>query len=511
MDNKHITKQYLTTYIKGKGLDEKQAQVLVQDLVGHGYTIEGYNEPDSALSKVAKFGQNLIGQTIQPFESVAKTAGSLGSAAISSGVNALGGNIGGGSKNFQSEYQRARDINNQVVSPTKAISGGEVSAPARDVTTSQGVEQTLGDIGQGALNVATLGEGSAALSGVKAGIKPVVENIANVGYKQAIKTGAALGAGYGATSAMQEGKGFIDTTKQAAGGALLGAGLGLAGEGIAQGISKAGKISSEVQGVKNTKANNFALDLVSPKPTEAVKIQALKEGRVSEQGLLNASKILPSKRDIQLADTVKGIVSPKKSATQNLDLIGNKVDEINTGVKAFVKANKSPFNTKQLTSQLNQGKGELNLIFAGDKQAEKTYNAVVKEFVKNVKNKDTYGLLEARQTFDNIPAIKKLLSSQGLGENVKKEIVLTVRGKANEYVASLLPKGNKFREALLNEHKMLEAMQNIAEKNTKEIGVNKLQSLTQKYPILKAIAGGLATGIGLGGIGVGASVIGSSD
>jgi len=124
--------------------------------------------------------------------------------------------------------------------------------------------------------------------------------------------------------------------------------------------------------------------------------------------------------------------------------------------------------------------------------------------------KDAYtaGLFDARQSVDKIPAIKKLLDSQGLGENVKKEIVLTARLKANQYIASLLPKENKYRADLLKESHMLEVIFNMAMKNSKEIGLNKIQSLTLKYPVLKWAVGGLA---GAGGVGVGASIIGSLD
>lgn len=256
------------------------------------------------------------------------------------------------------------------------------------------------------------------------------------------------------------------------------------------------------------KQSSFVLDLVSPKATEKIKIQALREGRVTEQGLLKASKILPSKRDVQLADVVKNVVSTKKSPVQNLVAIENKVNDINAGVKAYVKVNKVPFNANQLRTQLNQGKDELNLIFASDTQAEKTYDAVVKEFMKHVEKKDTAGLFQARQEFDKIPAIKKLLDSQGLGENTKKEVVLTVRSMANKYVANLLPEGNQYRNTLLQESKMIEVMGNIAEKNTSTIGLNKLQILTKNYPILKWIVGGM---VGAGGVGVGGSIIGSSD
>lgn len=253
---------------------------------------------------------------------------------------------------------------------------------------------------------------------------------------------------------------------------------------------------------------DFAVDLVSPKATEAVKQQALKEGRVTEQGLLSASKITPSKRDYQLAEAVKGVVDPKKSTTQNLNLIESKVSDINTGVKAYVKANKVPFNTNQLAKQLNDGKSELDLIFASDKNAERTYDAVSKKFIELVQNKDTAGLLDARQEFDKIPAVKKLLESDKLGENARKEIVMSVRTQANKYVANLLPKGNQYRETLLKESRMLEAIGNLAEKNTGVIGQNKLQTLAKNYPILKWIAGGIAGGAS---VGVGGAIIGSTD
>jgi len=332
------------------------------------------------------------------------------------------------------------------------------------------------------------------------------------GLVQGAKTGAisggVFGAGTGASQALQEDKGLgevaIDALKGGAIGGITGGLLGGITGGVSGGI-RGRKLSQVV------KKEEFVNDLVMPKATTSVKEQALREGRITEQGLLNASKITPSKRDLQLAEAVKDVVNPKKSLSENIKLIENNLDEINSGVKAYISSKKVPFNTNQLTSQLNKGKDELKLIFAGDKQAERTYTAVVKEFLKNVKSKDTAGLFEARQKFDSIPAIKKLLDSQGLGENVKKEIVLTVRGKANEYITILLPKGNKFRDTLLKESRMIEAIQNIAEKGASSIDKNKLQELTAKYPVLKAIAGGIAGGLGLGAVGVGSSIIGSSD
>lgn len=360
-------------------------------------------------------------------------------------------------------------------------------------------KQVIGD----ALQLATTA-GGAKVAGAVAGKATQATGI-GAGLLQGAKTGAiagsVLGGATGVSQGLQEDLDARGIAKKAVGGAVTGAltggVLGAVTGGVAGGIK-----SSRV------KKQGFIEDLVSPKATQDVKERALQEGRVTDPGLFKKSTILPSKKDKQLADAVKDVVSDKKSVTQNLNSIKTKVGEINTGVKAYVKDNKVPFNTKQLTKQLNNGKDELKLVFASDKQAEKTYDAVVKEFMKHVAKKDTAGLLDARQEFDKIPAIKKLLDSQGLGENTKKEVVLTARRMANEYIAKLLPTGNQYRNQLLQESRMIEAIGNIAEKNTTMIGKNKLQQLVNEYPVLKWAVSGA---VGAAGIGVGSTIIGSTD
>lgn len=406
-------------------------------------------------------------------------------------------------------------LSDLTIEISKTGTGAEKLLNQDEITT----KQVLGDALQLGTTIASVGTFGAGAKGLTTGVlgkaKPsvVTELSKGVGIVkgtiQGAKTGAIAGGAFGASTGvsqgLQEDKSIADIAKE---GVIGGIGGGITG-GILGGVI--GGVTGGIKGTqikKATKEDTFLKDLVSPKMTEQVKIRALKEGRVTEQGLLSASKITPSKRDLQLADAVKDIVSSKNSLPQNLQLIESKVDDINTGVKAYVKVNKVPFNTNQLTSQLNKGRDELKLVFASDATAKKTYDALVKEFVKLTKNKDTSGLLDARQAFDNLPAVKKLLNSQALGENARKEISLTVRSMANKYIASLLPKGNQYRETLLKEHKMLEVIKNMAEKGTDLIGTNKLQTLTQKYPILKYWT---SLAIGAGGVGVGSVIIGSSD
>ena len=158
----------------------------------------------------------------------------------------------------------------------------------------------------------------------------------------------------------------------------------------------------------------------------------------------------------------------------------------------------------------------MELVFAAESSAEKTYDKVVDVFMDTIVKKDTEGLFGARQGFDKIPAVKKLLETSPLGENARREIVLMVRRKANEYVADLLPKGNQYREQLKLESYMIEAIKNIAEKTAPILGMNKLQLLAKDYPVIFGVIGGTVGGIfgsilTLGGLARGRALIGSSD
>lgn len=321
--------------------------------------------------------------------------------------------------------------------------------------------------------------------------------------------GSIFGTAQGAARAAQEDKTGGEIVGAGIGGGLMGAAAGGVIGGTIGGVS--GAIAGRGQKVAQTK-QDFVLDLVSENPTKKVSEQAIREGRVAEPSLFGKARIIPSTKDYRLADAVDEVVSTKNTPFQNVDAINQRVAQINSGVKNLITQKKVPFNTNQLRTRLNAVKEESKLIFASDTNAENTYNAVVDEFMKHLQKKDTLGLFEARQSFDKIPAIKKLLQSEGLGENVKKQIVLDVRRAANEYIASLLPANNPYRALLRQESAMLEAVGNIAEKNATVIGKSKLAILTQKYPILKWLVGGAATGIvGAAGVGVGGAIIGSTD
>lgn len=362
--------------------------------------------------------------------------------------------------------------------------------------------------------------GSAArLAGTLSGgvLTKAAGKLVGVGKATGLVSGAMRGTGAGAVAGTVEGAiqgaGLAaeqdKSTEEIMMSGLLGAGTGAVTGGIVGGI--VGGVSGRIQG-KRIKAEEFSKELVSPKQTAKIRAEAIQQGRLEDPSLFKKAEIVASKRDITLAGAVDDVVSPKATIGENIDAIRLKVNRTNSGVKDFITNNKVPFNNNQLRAKLIEGKNDLSLIFASDTNAEKTYNAVTNAFIENVKKGDTLGLFEARQSFDQLPAIKKLLNSDVLGENARKEIVLTVRRAANDYIASQLPQGNQYRQLLLQESYMLEALGNISEKAVKIIGKNKLQLLTEQYPVLKWLVGGIGAGLaGAAGIGVGGAIIGSTD
>ena len=318
-------------------------------------------------------------------------------------------------------------------------------------------------------------------------------------------TGALEGAAHGAGVGLEENKDAAGVAGSAVLGATVGAGTVGAFGGLLGGT--VGAVRS-----RQTAAKHFADEFVLPEPTKKVRTEALRNLQFEDPTIFGAAKITPSGREARLADSVRDVLDPNAPLNKNLTAIDDKITSTNISVKEYVQQYKVPFNTNQLRTRLNTGKDDLELVFTSESNAEKTYDKLVDIFIRQLDEGDTAGLLDARQKFDSLPAVKKLLDTDIRGENARREIALTVRRMANEYVASLLPKGNKFRSDLLKEHYMIEALGNAAKKNANIIGKNKLQLLTEKYPILKSFAAGVLAGGGiLGGVGIGASIIGSTD
>jgi len=495
-----LTQSQIDT-LKNKGLTDEKIRALA--------TAKGYDLPQQ--STLGAIGSSLIKSEKGFGQSI---AGAIGGAMGNKNVdtaNQLNRQVQDNLLNAIKDKRARGEDTTRLVNALKTIDKEVNFYEILNTSTGGSLDKSARQVFGEGLGVATDILGAGALPG---GVGQIAKaKTFGQGVVQGAKAGAIgggiFGTAQGAARAAQENKTGGEIVGAGIGGGIMGGVAGGAIGGVLGGVS--GTIAGRGQKVAQSK-QEYVLDLVSENPTKKVREQAVAQGRVTEPGVFSGSKIIPSTKDYRLADAVDEVVSSKNTPLQNVDAIRSKVDQINTGVTQLIKDKKVPFNTNQLLARLNAAKADNKLIFASDATAENTYNAVVDEFVKHVQKKDTLGLFQARQSFDKIPAIQKLLDSEGLGENVKKQIVLDVRRAANEYVASLLPANNPYRALLRQESHMLEAVGNIAEKTASVIGKNKLQILTQKYPVMKWLIGGAATGlVGGAGIGVGNAIIGSTN
>lgn len=475
--------------MRAKGLDDAKISALAAQ--------KGYELPkQSFLGSVGKsliknqknFGQSIAG-------AVGNVAPSFAGKDHVDKANTLSDEVRSNMfKRIKEKRARGEDTS-KLINALKTIDSEVDFYDILNKSTGNSLNKTARQIYGEGLGVATDLIGAGALPG-GVGIAKKATGLVQ-GLKAGAKAGAIgggiFGASQGVARAAQDNKSAGEIVGSGIRSGIGGAALGGAIGGAIGGVS--GGIAGRAERIAKSK-DDYVLDLVSPKANKAVSEQAIREGRVTEPRIFGRSKIIPSTKDYRIADAVDNYVSPSKTTLQNVDSINRGVDEINTGVKKLITAKKVPFNTNQLQSRLNAVRDESKLVFASDATAERTYDAVVDEFMRQVKKKDTLGLFDARQTFDKVPAIKKLLDSEGLGENVKKQIVLDVRRAANEYIASQLPANNPYRALLRQESAMIEAVGNIAEKEAATIGKSKLEVLIRKYPLLRwslgtaAVAGG---------------------
>lgn len=249
------------------------------------------------------------------------------------------------------------------------------------------------------------------------------------------------------------------------------------------------------------KSLNEAMNIVKPILSEAEKEAAFKEGRVVTKGILRNTKVLPDVRQQRMAEAVSPLVSEGRVAKsalpeKNIEEIARETSRINNGVTNFIADNNQPIDMNRLDSLFETAKNENRLVFASDPTIERTFSAVKDEFIKNLKTPDTKGLFDARQEFDKIPAIKKLLQNEKIGENVKRQMVLDIRNAANEYVSELLPVNNPYKSLLKNESYLIRAIETIAESSKGRINTNVVKRLVAEYPWVKYI---LVGGAGAGG------------
>lgn len=385
-----------------------------------------------------------------------------------------------------------------------------------------GLLQSVGQVG-GLINDTLFSVGKEALRSVAPGVIPAAKGaLASIASSKPIQDIAKTGSDFAAKHPV------IAKDAAAIGNIVSLLPIGKAGQVAAKGAeiglkaagtvaAKTGEKVASVAARQTAKtasrtaetAFRDALDISRPKMTPKLEQAAFNEGRVGTQGILKPAPVAPSAQETRVAEALQplveeGRVSPKFAPAKNRQEINIEVSRINHEVEQHVHDPRfnQPFNEAQLRTRLKAAKDDLSIVFASDPTIERTYDAVADAMVKSVGKKNVAGLFAARKSFDNIPAVKKLLDGlKGAdGENLRREVVLTVRGAANDLIGEYLP---VYKDAMKRETNLLRASENIGTKIRGITQEGRVSSFlkTPKGKLLKqaAIGAGVAGGAISGG------------
>lgn len=311
-----------------------------------------YNVPkyvDSVYSKFEKFSQENAPSKFQPRLAPAPQPqqpgllSQIGSALAKPYKNiseTIGGALGLGTNAYQ-EAQKSQqdlaDMNLKLVSAIKAnkaqgkdtsrleaqlaqnASTGNLAEQVAPTSTSITGKELAGSLGQVGLDILTAGTYGAAAKGAKTGeligktaleatkkSLPTATGILRPTLKS-VGTGAALGAGYGATGAMQENEGIGGILGGAATGALIGGALSGAGSAL----SKARTATTDL--AKSNKAVEAYKSVINPGKGELKKIELRRGENVNDTLKLIAEEGPTIKADNGKLNTIDAIDKMKEA------------------------------------------------------------------------------------------------------------------------------------------------------------------------------------------------------
>lgn len=302
---------------------------------------------------------------------------------------------------------------------------------------------------------------------------------------------------------------------------------------LAKNLEAAGNIASIIPVGKGAGLAATALERVAPKT--ALRIGALAEKgaarlapRLADEALENAIevtrpilkvgekeaalaggqgfvekgivKIKENARDIQIAESVKDIVTKNANPVENLNSVKEGIRAISESVGEELTRNNGIFNSNQLKSVLNKAKEGSKVVFGSDKSLESAYDAVVTEMMRIVDEspKNLRGLWDARKLFDDVMESKfGKKAFEDATDNARTNAIRDVRRAVNDYIANRLPEGNQYKQTLRRLSNMYDARDRLAAIGARMVDQTKVQRLMaviSKNPTIATLAA-----VGLGG------------
>lgn len=237
------------------------------------------------------------------------------------------------------------------------------------------------------------------------------------------------------------------------------------------------------------------LKVITPQLSKKETSAALAAGKGSITPILRKTVIAPSQRLKDVATAVQGLVKKGASATKNISSVKSALTDEATKLEKAVDGIKQPVSLKGATTFIDAIKKPIE-IEADATQARKfdiTKNALSKIITENLeKNPNVASLLKSRKEFDSL-VDKEFPTLYDKTNSAFRSAVKAMRDGLNDAIEANLPDGFGYKESLKKQSLYYDAIDNIAEKSSEEVGTNKIGRIgnaIKKHPVGSLVTGG---------------------
>lgn len=251
-------------------------------------------------------------------------------------------------------------------------------------------------------------------------------------------------------------------------------------------IAGVGERMAEKAVVKNL---DNVLNIVRPELTTAEKAAAIAQKKGTPAGIFKKAEIIPSNREIEIAEAAKTFVNPKKGFIENSNSIKTGIENEAENLITGIKKNDSIFNVSQIESKLNSIERPVAII--SEQSLDNAYTRTQQKMIDIIKGKPKKlsELLQARKEFDiwvekqfgNLYSTEKWTPMRSAITDMRKEV--------NNFIASKLKGAEavKFKKSLKKQNLLFEALDNTSHKATKEVGKSKAQRVLEKPAVKRTL------------------------
>ena len=342
-------------------------------------------------------------------------------------------------------------------------------------------EQVLGEAGGTLVDVLAAGTfgkaGAEVLKPASGFIKGAIE-----GAKTGAKVGALYGGAKGITGGMEAGGNAGEVALSGAGGAITGGIGGAILGGTIGGIS--GRVSNQAERLAQKETDN-TWKMIQPELTKTEQAEAVKSGRITQEGKLGTVKQIPNARDTEMINASQPYVSGAKNELEAVANMKQGIADSANKVRTGLEQSNAIWNKNELTGEIN--KIQEPITVKSDTTLHNTFDNFKRAVLDlaDKANKKTIGILDLRQNLDDL--IDNEFGSKIYDKNnPMSNVIRSFRNTLNDFAESKipdgkLPDGSTFRGELRKQTLLYNAIDNTAPKVGK-LGSNAITRWIKENP-----------------------------